>query len=388
MKYVLLTDAQQRKTLAVARSLGSRGIKVITAEETRFTPASFSKYCSKHLVSPNPQKEPELYYEWLQDTLTKYPCELLIPMDDATMQIATEHREALEGYCAVALPPDESYKIAADKGLAIRAANEAGLTCPETLMPDNLGELSEMAKMITYPAVIKPRKSSGSRGIRVVRNQESLLDTYLYVHREYPYPLIQEYVDTGNRYDVCLFYDKIHQPKAGFVQKEIRHFPLEMGPSTVQESVYYPELLEMSLLLMKKLKWCGVVELEFMLDKTNQKINFMEINPRFWGSLQMAIYAGVDFPWLTYKLFTNASVEEAWSYKTGLKCRWLLPGDILHFLYNPKRLAMDPPIWAGKKQNVYDDILSWSDFFPAVGFLLAGIRYTADRDMWKKFFKR
>jgi predicted ATP-grasp superfamily ATP-dependent carboligase len=63
---ILLTDGQQRKTLAAARSLGSRGVDVLVAEDTRFNPSGFSKYCRRFLVCPNPKDEPERYYEWLR----------------------------------------------------------------------------------------------------------------------------------------------------------------------------------------------------------------------------------------------------------------------------------------------------------------------------------
>ena len=53
----------------------------------------------------------------------------------------------------------------------------------------------------------------------------------------------------------------------------------------------------------------------------------MEINTRFWGSLQLAIDAGVDFPWLLYKLACGQPVTPVTRYKTGRRLRWLL-GDL------------------------------------------------------------
>ena len=388
MDYILLTDAQQRKTLAVARSLGKRGLHIMTAEETRYTPASFSRYCSKHLISPNPQKEPEAYYCWLKKTLERYPVQTLFPMDDATLRIVMEHRGELEKYCRILLPPAEAYTIAADKGLSVLAAQKAGLACPQTEQVQNVAEVTEIAQRIKYPVVIKPRKSSGGRGIRVVRNKEELERVYLEIHRAYPYPLIQEYITPGERYDVCLLFDREQTLRASFVQKEIRHFPLENGPSTVQESVYFPELVDSAASLVKDLNWCGIVEVEFMLVVNDGKMKFMEINPRFWNSLHMAILAGVDFPWLLYQLCMDRHIENVFTYRTGVKCRWLLPGDILHFLFNSKRFDMDPPFFRGVRQNVYDDIISHSDPFPTVGFLFASLRYVFNREMWKDFLKR
>ena len=53
----------------------------------------------------------------------------------------------------------------------------------------------------------------------------------------------------------------------------------------------------------------------------------MEVNGRFWGSLQLAIDAGVDFPWLLYQLAMGRAVDPVDGYRTGVRSRCLL-GDL------------------------------------------------------------
>ena len=53
----------------------------------------------------------------------------------------------------------------------------------------------------------------------------------------------------------------------------------------------------------------------------------MEVNTRFWGSLQLAIDAGVDFPYLLYRVFTGEEVPAELGYREGVRLRWLL-GDL------------------------------------------------------------
>jgi hypothetical protein len=57
----------------------------------------------------------------------------------------------------------------------------------------------------------------------------------------------------------------------------------------------------------------------------------MEVNGRFWGSLQLAIDARVDFPWLLYRLCRGENVEGPADYEVGIRLRWLL-GDLDHLL--------------------------------------------------------
>ncbi|MBU1615921.1 ATP-grasp domain-containing protein [bacterium] len=388
LKSVFLTNGQLRKTLAAARSLGSRGINVTVAEETRFNPAAFSKYCQQSLVCPNARDKPDEFYNWLVKSLKANPSDVLFPMDDDTMDVVMKHRDELQKICYLPLPSTESYAIASDKGKTVELAKEAGIYCPRTVLPENVDNITEVVSYMKYPLIIKPRKSSGSRGICIVTEKDRLKEEYLRVHSKYPYPIVQEYIGTGDRYDVCLLFDEDHRLKASFVQKEIRHFPIDIGPSTVQESVYLPELVKDCLKLMAMLKWIGVVELEFMVDAKDGKMKLMEINPRFWNSLYLSILAGVDFPWLLYKVAIGEDFQGVFEYKRGIRCKWLLPGDLLHFLFNKERFKMNPPLLGGKKHNIKDDIASFDDPMPVLGFVFACLRYLADKKMWETMFKR
>ncbi len=388
MKTVLLTNGQQRKTLAAVRSLGKRGINVIVSEETKLNPSGFSKYCAKSLKNPKISVDEGIYLDWLKDTIKKYNCDVFFPMDDDTMSVAIKYRDELSDICKMYLPPSESYYIACDKKKTMEFATDCDVYAPKTYTLESIDELDELANKLSFPVVIKPKISSGSRGIRIIEEKADFKDEYLSIHSQYPLPIVQEYIGTGDRYDVCLLYNEKSELKASFVQKELRHFPLVHGPSTLQESIYFEDLIKISDKIMKKLKWVGIAELEFMFDDRDDKFKFMEINPRFWASLQLSIYAGIDFPHLLYRLVEEGDIENQFSYKDKIKCSWILPGEIFHFFANRKRFKMDPHLFSGKKKGVYDDIILKNDLLPVLGFILACFRYLFDFKMWKFFFKR
>jgi predicted ATP-grasp superfamily ATP-dependent carboligase len=378
------------KTLAAVRSLGSQGIETLVSEKTRWNTSGFSKYCSKSLLCPDPQKNPEKYVMWLKETLRKEKCDVLLVMDDDTSNIVIEHREELEALCAVPLPPTESYLIAADKGKTLEFAYELGIPCPQTIqfdfneIPDK-GLLLELTRQIQYPLVIKPKHSSGSRGIRFVNNEEEFLDAFISVHQIYRNPLVQEFIPRGPKYDVCLCYDANHILKASFIQKQIRNYPIDRGPSTVHQSVEHPELLALAKKLMDNLCWYGVADIEFMIDPRNGEPKLMEINPRFWSSVHLSIRSGVDFPWILYQLALKKPVEPVMDYVVGKIGRAILPGDFLHFLSNPKRWEMNPPFWS---KTYPDDTISTRDPLPTLGFFLSVLRYGWQPQIWRFLLRR
>jgi predicted ATP-grasp superfamily ATP-dependent carboligase len=57
---------------------------------------------------------------------------------------------------------------------------------------------------------------------------------------------------------------------------------------------------------------------------------FLEVNGRFWNSLPLAVYSGVDFPALLARMVEHGDVATAVpEYREGVRCRWLL-GDCRH----------------------------------------------------------
>ncbi len=67
---------------------------------------------------------------------------------------------------------------------------------------------------------------------------------------------------------------------------------------------------------------------EFKVDADSSKPLLMEINGRFWGSLQLAIDAGVNFPFLLLNMaMGKAGTLPENGYRVGVKSRWLL-GDL------------------------------------------------------------
>jgi predicted ATP-grasp superfamily ATP-dependent carboligase len=124
---------------------------------------------------------------------------------------------------------------------------------------------------------------------------------------------------------------------------------------------------------------------EFKVDPRDNEPKLMELNPRFWGSLALAIQAGVDFPYLLYKMAMGEAFEPIVEYEVGVRCRWLLPGDILHFLTNPQRFHLEPSFF--RFRGIADDILSLDDPMPALGSFLTLFSLLWDKDL-RRFLKR
>jgi predicted ATP-grasp superfamily ATP-dependent carboligase len=244
---------------------------------------------------------------------------------------------------------------------------------PESYCPDGEEELHRLAATWDGPAVVKPRMSSGSRGLRFVEGREQLLDAYREVAAQYPRPVVQRQVPAeGQGLGVFALLDPGHAPLAVFGHRRLREYPVTGGPSTLRESYRDEALIELSLRLLRSMKLVGVAMVEFKVDPNSGQPLLMEVNPRFWGSLELAVLAGVDVPVLYHMASLGMHVEPVLDFRKGVMCRWLWPGDLLHFLNNPRRFQLEPSFFQFRGMGY--DILSTRDPLPAIGMMLEGLR--------------
>jgi len=151
---------------------------------------------------------------------------------------------------------------------------------------------------------------------------------------------------------------------------------------------------EFALRLLKVLNWHGVAEVEFKLDPRDSVPKFMEINGRFWGSLELAMAAGIDFPYLLYLLAVDGDVKPVLRYKVGVKRRWL-EGDLIYISNVLKNVDFHadveyPDKWRALAEflKIYDakfDCLYWDDLLPFLSRFFWG---DIPRILFRKFSKK
>ena len=411
MMRVLVTDGHFRKTLAVVRSLGQKGVQVTVGERTFLNTSFFSKYCTWRLVYPSPRQAPNQFIEFFLKEIERNHYDCLFPMEEETLLLLVKYHSDISRYTYLLSPDLKKIEFTRDKRNLMQFAETHGIPTPKTfqIAPEPFkvrGSRPESKKVedrppshrlrgldpgvdeIPIPAVIKPRISSGSFGIVYVKRKEDLLPSYQSVHERFPFPIVQEWIpDGGGVYGFSALFDEASNVKAAFVHKKLRMYPVQGGPSTLGEGVEHPWIMELGLSLLKSLNWVGVGMAEFKVDPRDGIPKLMEVNPRFWGSLQLAIVSGVDFPYLMLKMAKRESFEPVLRYAVGKRFRWLLLGDLLHFLNNPNRFHLDPSFFHFFDPNTSYDVLSKDDPLPLLGSVATLSTFLYDPEM-KRFLER
>jgi predicted ATP-grasp superfamily ATP-dependent carboligase len=334
---VFVTDGDQRSTLAVVRALGRAGIPVTVGETRPESLAGSSRYCAKRVHYPSPRQDSARFQQFLSEQLTREAYRVLIPMTDVTTRLVAQMRGGFQPGLAIPIPAEEAIHRSQDKGYVLELAERLGIPCPRTLSFGNGDNPRELARTMQFPVVIKPRFSHFHRNghwlsgtAQYAYTLEELTLKYGEPDRQIPRPLLQERLSGEGRGVFLLIWDG--ELKAAFCHRRLREKPPWGGASVYRESMPLDEpLVEKSLALLKQLDWQGVAMVEFKIDQRDGLPKLMEVNGRFWGSLQLAIDAGVNFPLLLYRLASGENVSPQFAYRVGVRSRWLL-GDLDHLL--------------------------------------------------------
>jgi len=286
-----------------------------------------------------------------------------------------------------------------DKERTLRVAAECGLAVPPNRSPQSLEAYHAAATELGYPCVIKPRFSNpwdGSgflpdRGVAYVAGPETLSQA-VEARRQGPHwPLIQKYV-TGRGIGLFALCDR-GRPLVWFAHERLRDVRPSGSGSSLRRSVPVDShLREAAERLLGGLEWHGPAMLEFRHDGARPWL--MEMNGRFWGSLQLAVSAGVDFPALWVRLLLGESVAgpAVTRYRDGVAVRWLW-GDVkrfFHILRGPPRGFPGEFPSRGQgfrelfgRQPTGTQLESWdrTDPWPAVGEWVQGL---AELITWKR----
>lgn len=339
MARVLVTDGSERSSLAVVRSLGAAGHEVhLCSGEDRGSLAGASRHCVTEDVVPHPLGEPGSFTSALRELVEARDIDVLIPVTDAAI-LAIRSSPELGRSVMIPFPSLEQIRRLSDKTEVVRAAKRAGLAVPESRRieaPEALQrtELDDLSP----PFVIKPGRSvaEADGGSRSEHGVEYAADREQLVRRIAELPpgafplLIQERIDGWGLGVFLLLWDG--DVIGRFAHRRIREKPPWGGVSVYRESAEpEPELFHKSAELLRAFGWRGVAMVEYRVEEATGVPHVMEINGRFWGSLQLAVDSGVDFPRLLLDLALGRSPEPVLEYRSGVRCRWWW-GDVDHLL--------------------------------------------------------
>lgn len=322
---VVITNGWDRISYNVLRSLARSGLNVGFGTDKDLGMGVYSNFKHHSFIYTSPSKDEEKFVDDVINFIKEYKVPVFIPTGDEILTVAKQIKKFENLNVKIPISSYSTlYKLQSKKE-SFLLAKALGIPVPETLVPESLDDIYDFGNKYGYPIILKDFFSTSLKGVyfvnqnncirivsRLIRNKKLSFGNFL----------IQEYAK-GSGYGVSLLL-KEDSVIAKFTHKRIREKFSTGGPSTLRVSTNNSILEELAVKLLRQVDFNGVAMVEFRYDEENNKAKFLEVNPRFWGSLALAINSGIDFPVLLYRIANQENVETEKNYTVGVKHKWLL----------------------------------------------------------------
>ena len=352
--FVLRSD--RAHGLAVVRSLGRRGIRVVALNQTR-GPGRHSRY-ALNIDLPSEIDQKSLLDLLCRSAKASPQKPFLIATSDQDVLFIVRNRAELSRYFSFVVADTETAERIANKRTQYEFAEANNVPLSRMFPVKTVEDVERVSSAIAYPCVVKPVYSDLWRDYReglgqihwqklaVVSSPVELVDAYTQMSRSGLEFLLQEFVPGGDDqiFSVFLYLDRNSKLLAAFARQKLRQWPVEQGSGCFVVSVVAPEVIQQSTALLQSLNYSGLANVEFKKDARDGEFKLIEINIRSGNLVSIAIDLGMDFPYIAYCDAVGQAITVDQHYRAGHY--WLDFGtDVRSFLYSWGRGGIGPGTW-------------------------------------------
>lgn len=255
------------------------------------------------------------YLDAMLEIVERDHVDVVLPQTTDELSALASHVEEFHSRgVKVAIPPIQSVERANDKWRVLEAAKARGVPLPKSFLTFSEKTLVKAVNALGYPdkkVVVKPRVSSGLRGVRVLSEEIWDVERFL---REKPEPMeislrdlipilrrgkwpeliVQEYLP-GPEYTVDVF-----RGQGGVIAIPRLRKLVRAGITFQGEVDFRKDLQSFALDLAEELNLWYVFGFQFKLS-TEGIPKVLECNPRVQGTMVISVFAGYNIIWWAVK---------------------------------------------------------------------------------------
>jgi len=335
---ILITEANYKNSIAIQRELYKDNMHEVFATDKEAV--FFAKrlgYCKDYIVGN------------LEESVKQINPEFIIPVGSEAVKICSEKYREL---CLI--PTKESLEIALNKDKMLILNSLSDVNYPECKLFSNLEEL---------------RLYSRDKNCVVKSSNESLAKfdpLYVKLGSESEFEKIEKYLSGGVK---LLMQEQVSGVGRGFfciakegkiisyyMHQRIREIPITGGSSTAAKSIFCEKMFNISKQIIEYLNWSGPLMIEYKYDETKQQYYLIELNPKFWGSLDLSYAVGLNFGKTLIEAYSNKVEEQIEKkYEVEKKFFWVLDGDLLVLLKTGKLYKIKEYFYKDSYTNLFEN---------------------------------
>jgi len=300
---ILIPDGENPLLYQVVYCLSfCKDIKVHVISSKRHIPMSYSKYVVGYKAFRKSSVK-----EWLQaidNYVSKHSIDLILPIHENCIENLILHKAELKSKDK--LVPTTSlkdYTTAINKAKLSEHLSKFKIAKPETQIYNPLSD-QKSVNLLGYPIIAKPVQNLDGQGIKLLNSEKEL---NLFIETLKSTYVFQEYLEG---YDIdCSVLCENGEVLCHIIQRGILYENRDFSPAIGIQFLNENEVLETVKQLMTSLNWTGIAHIDLRYDNDSKSFKVIEVNGRFWGSMDGALAAGYNFPYLYCLLAKGVSIK-------------------------------------------------------------------------------
>lgn len=298
---------------------------------------------------------------------------VLFPDGDKSVSLMARHHEALSQQYTLTVPPWDMAQWALEKAKTYELCEELGIDYPRTLIPTSEDQVRDLD--FDFPLILKPMNHEGTDRFSIINgawradDKDELLALYRDANEAVggkPVIAIQEMVPgLGEAHLSYATLCKDGEIKATIMVRRTRLLPVDFGSSAFAETVdSFVEIEEPARQWIERIRYTGLADFDFKRHPQTGAYKLLDVNIRPWGWHPLATYAGVDFPYLTWRLAQGFDVPFV-TAEVGVK--WIrTPYDVMAALQLARRKKLTWGEYARSLSGAHHEMYQLDDLMPAV----------------------
>ena len=330
---VLLTNPNYKHTWALALHFYKKGHKVYCISKKKFSLLSASRFLQKVIFIE------DITEENCYSICNRYSIDIIVPVGFAETLIFSKFIVNSKFRDIITVTNYENILFTSNKKQISEHIQNLGLSIPKTY-DIRSKKFKQNEIFFDQKFFIKPSKEGLIKKYFNINNVNDFIraqDFFSAIGYSYDDLILQEFIegDGVGYFAVC----EHGEPLVEYSHMRVREWPKIGGYSTACKTYHSDELRLISRKVVKSLNWRGPIMIEYKKSKKDGNFYFIEINPKFWGSLELGLLSGVNIVDALIQITNpncdnNIPVDEL----KNISIAWPLDGDAFHYLTNPSLL--------------------------------------------------
>jgi predicted ATP-grasp superfamily ATP-dependent carboligase len=327
MARILVPEYMGQQVLSGIRALKSDGDTVDVAFDLSIIEKGIfkSRAIRRIFEIPSSSLDEDGYIRGIRSLIADKGYHVLMPFGLGSYYCISKHAAELQSDVAFMVPGFEAFSIANDKQKSAALCKSIGVETPQIFSDYSESDISALAKEVKFPVVVKARSGMGVEAcLRYANNADELKSAYDEISSlkskvafDGSNPLIQEFIP-GYIHDACTLTRK-GSVVAALSQVRLLMYPIYGGVGAINVTTREDELIKQASAVLEAIGWNGPAQVEFKLDERDGKYKFIELNPKLWGTLDLSIKAGMNFPGMIRDICLNGEMKSKVQYKEGVR---------------------------------------------------------------------